>query len=265
MSLNTAAATLRVGKSVLLQPTSLTLKGGEITAICGPNGAGKTSLLRLLSADVRPSSGGVSLNGRELSQWRAQDRAQTLAVLPQHSSLNFAFAVEDVVALGRSPHASGRQRDQQIVSAALAAVDSGHLRGRCYTDLSGGEQQRVHLARVLAQIWQPSAHGERYLLLDEPTASLDLAHQALLLDVVKGFAAEGVGVCLVVHDLNLAARCADRLLLMRAGEVVASGPPAEVLTVAAVKAVFDVDVQLLAHPQSGAPLVIQNESDKKLR
>lgn len=258
MSLSTVAAALSVGNSVLLQPTNLTLKGGEITAICGPNGAGKTSLLRLLSADARPSSGGVSLNGRELSRWRVKERAQILAVLPQHSRLNFAFAVEDVVALGRSPHASGRQRDQQIVDAALAAVDSGHLRGRCYTDLSGGEQQRVHLARVLAQIWQPSVHGERHLILDEPTASLDLAHQALLLEVVKRFAVEGVAVCLVVHDLNLAARCADRLLLMRAGAVVASGTPSEVLTVEAVRAVFDVDAQLIAHPQSGVPLVLQS-------
>ncbi len=257
MALTTAAATLSVGKTMLLQPTDLTLKDGEITVICGPNGAGKTSLLRVLSADVRPTAGQVNFNGCPLAQWDARARAQSLAVLPQHSSLDFAFAVEDVVALGRTPHKSGYKRDKEIVGAALNAVDSAHLQTRTYTDLSGGEKQRVHLARVLAQVWEPSAYGDRHLILDEPSASLDLAHQALLLDVVKRFAAEGVGVCLVVHDLNLAARCADRLLLMRDGAIVASGVPAEVLTEAAVKAVFDVEVQLITHPQSGAPLVIQ--------
>ncbi len=257
MTLQTAAASLKAGEKTLLQATDLHLQGGEISAICGPNGAGKTSLLRVLSADAGPTEGQVHLNGRPLHAWDARLRAQTLAVLPQHSTLNFAFAVEDVVALGRTPHTSGYQRDKAIVGAALAAVDSTHLQGRRYTDLSGGEKQRVHLARVLAQIWEPSAQGDRHLLLDEPTASLDLAHQALLLEVVKRFAAEGVGVCLVVHDLNFAARCADRLLLMREGAIVASGSAQEVLTVATVEAVFDVEVQIMAHPQHGTPLVIQ--------
>ncbi|OUS11389.1 heme ABC transporter ATP-binding protein [Gammaproteobacteria bacterium 53_120_T64] len=257
MALRAEGVSLSLHGKTLLQATDFQLEAGTISAICGPNGAGKSSLLRLLSADIAPSSGRVSLNGRSLASWAPLARAQTLAVLPQHTALNFAFAVEEVVALGRTPHASGRRRDRQIVDAALRAMDSTHLRARCYTDLSGGEQQRVQLARVLAQLWEASPHGERHLLLDEPTASLDLAHQALVLEMVQDFAAQGVAVCLVVHDLNLAARCADRLLLMRDGAIVASGSPLEVLSEATLQAVFDVEVQVLTHPQRAVPLVVQ--------
>jgi len=196
------------------------------------------------------------LNGQALLSWPAGQRAQTLAVLPQHSSLEFAFAVQDVVALGRTPHNSGYQHDLRIVSAALAAVDGEHLLQRNYTELSGGEQQRVQLARVLAQLWEPSPHGDRHLLLDEPTASLDLAHQAVLLAALKDFAAQGVGICVVVHDLNLAARMADRILLMQGGAVVASGSPTEVLQVELIERVFGVSVELLAHPKRDTPLVV---------
>ncbi|MBL4780801.1 MAG: heme ABC transporter ATP-binding protein [Porticoccaceae bacterium] len=257
MALRAEGVSLSIHHKTLLQTTDFQLDGGEIVAICGPNGAGKSSLLRLLSGDVKPGTGRVSLNARSLASWAPRQRAQTLGVLPQHTNLSFAFAVEEVVALGRTPHASGRRRDQQIVDAALQAVASTHLRSRCYTDLSGGEQQRVQLARVLAQLWEPSPHGERFLLLDEPTASLDLAHQALVLDVVKEFAAQGVGICLVVHDLNLAARCADRLLLLREGGIAAAGSPVEVLTETTLQAVFDVQVQVFTHPQHTVPLVVQ--------
>ena len=256
MALCAEGASLKIHHKTLLQATDLQLAAGEITAICGPNGAGKTSLLRVLSGDASPSAGAVSLNSQPLASWTATDRAQTLAVLPQHSSLEFAFAVEDVVVLGRTPHNSGYRHDQQIVSAALAAVDGEQLRQRNYIELSGGEQQRVQLARVLAQLWESSPHGERHLLLDEPTASLDLAHQALLLAVLKDFAGQGVGICVVVHDLNLAARMADRLLIMQNGAIVASGSPAEVLQAELIARVFGVQVELIAHPKHETPLVV---------
>ena len=256
MALCAEGASLTIQHKTLLQATDVQLVAGEITAICGPNGAGKTSLLRVLAGDASLSSGRVCLNDQSLAHWAATDRAQTLAVLPQHSSLEFAFAVEDVVALGRTPHNSGSQHDSQVVSAALAAIDGEQLRQRNYMALSGGEQQRVQLARVLAQLWEPSPHGERHLLLDEPTASLDLAHQVLLLNVLKNFAAQGVGICVVVHDLNLAARMADRLLIMQNGSIVASGSPAEVLQAELIAHVFGVHVELVAHPKHEIPLVI---------
>lgn len=256
MALCAEGASLAIHHKSLLQATDLQLSAAEIAVICGPNGAGKTSLLRLLTGDANPSEGEVRLNGRALCHWEASARAQTLAVLPQHSSLEFAFAVEDVVALGRTPHNSGYRHDRQIVSAALAAVDGEQLQQRNYLELSGGEQQRVQLARVLAQLWEPSPHGERHLLLDEPTASLDLAHQALLLEVLQGFAAQGVGIGVVVHDLNLAARMADRLLIMQDGAVVASGSPTEVMQAELIARVFGVQVELHTHPKRDTPLVV---------
>ena len=158
--------------------------------------------------------------------------------------------------LGRTPHATGAARDAEIVREALAAVDGSYLAGRIYTELSGGEKQRVHLARVLAQVWEPLPEGERFLVLDEPTSSFDLAHQQLTLGIVRRLAGEGMGVLLVLHDLNLAARCADQLVLMQCGHVAAMGAPRDVLTEANIRDVFQVDAAVSEHPQDGSPLVI---------
>lgn len=178
----------------------------------GPNGAGKSSLLGALSGELSAHQGRVLLDQRELAQWEGMQRAQRLAVLPQASSLDFAFRVEEVVGLGRLPHQTGRIRDAQIVSAALAAADVGHLRDRSYLALSGGERQRVHLARVLAQLW-PGQEGQS-LLLDEPTSALDPLHQHVTLQAIRAFAEQGVAVLVILHDLNLAARYCDRVLLL---------------------------------------------------
>ncbi|MCB1703747.1 MAG: heme ABC transporter ATP-binding protein, partial [Halioglobus sp.] len=139
---------------------------------------------------------------------------------------------------------------------ALQAVDGDYLANRFYTQLSGGEKQRVHLARVLAQIWEPSLDGERYLVLDEPTSSFDLAHQQLTLEVVRNLAASGVGVLMVIHDLNLAARCADEMFLMQCGKQVISGTPQQVLQRDIIARVFQVEASIGVHPTSGTPLVI---------
>jgi iron complex transport system ATP-binding protein len=179
-----------------------------------------------------------------------------LAVLPQHSLLNFPFTAAEVVMLGRTPHDTGVARDREIVAQALSAVDGAYLAGRIYTQLSGGEKQRVHLARVLAQIWDASAEGERYLVLDEPTSSFDLAHQQLTLDVVRNLAQTGVGILMVIHDLNLAARCANRMCLMQYGRIVDCGTPDEVLKSETIKRVFGVEASIAVHPVSGTPLVI---------
>lgn len=161
------------------------------------------------------------LDQRELAQWEGMQRAQRLAVLPQASSLDFAFRVEEVVGLGRLPHQTGRSRDAQIVSAALAAADVGHLRDRSYLALSGGERQRVHLARVLAQLW-PGQEGQS-LLLDEPTSALDPLHQHVTLQAIRAFAEQGVAVLVILHDLNLAARYCDRVLLLEGAALILWG------------------------------------------
>lgn len=244
------------GRRRLFRGLNATLAPGQLLRVTGANGAGKTSLLRILCGELAPQPGAVELAGRPLGDWQPVARARALAVLPQHSVLSFPFTAQEVVQLGRIPHATGASRDAQIVELALRRVDCDYLAQRDYTRLSGGEKQRVQLARVLAQIWEPAAGGERYLLLDEPTASFDLAHQRMTLDIVRELAGAGVGVLMVLHDLNLAARCADHMVLLQCGRIAAAGHPREVLTPEVIRGVFAVDASIGTHPVSGTPLVI---------
>ncbi len=203
---------------------------GKVTAILGANGAGKSTLLRVLSGDLRPDDGTVKLDRRTLAEWNSGDLARRRAVVPQSSQLNFPFTVLEVILQGRAPHLEGRERgvDEQAALAALEAVDLGRWAGRDYTTLSGGERQRVHLARALAQVG--SAGEGRWLLLDEPTSSLDLRHQHDILRIVRRFADSGGCVVVVLHDLNLCARYADKVCLLHYGRVLGSGDAAAVMT-----------------------------------
>lgn len=245
---------LRRGSNDVLHGIDLHVRSGQVLGVLGPNGAGKSSLLGVLCGELAASQGQVRLQGRPLADWPGQARARRLAVLPQVSSLGFAFGVEEVVGLGRLPHASGRQRDREIVEAALHAADAWHLVARNYLALSGGERQRVHLARVLAQLW-PGEQGST-LLLDEPTSMLDPLHQHTTLQAVRRFADQGAAVLVILHDLNLAARYCDRILLLEQGRSHALGTPQQVLTPEALKAVFGIDVLVQAHPERGHPLII---------
>ena len=240
----------------LLRNIDLTLESGKVNVLVGPNGAGKSSLLRVLTGEIKPSKGDVRINQQQLNDWSMQDRASLLAVLPQHSDLNFPFTAAEVVGLGRIPHKTGYAKDQAIIAEALALVDASYLQRRLYTQMSGGEKQRVQLARVLAQIWEPSELGEQFLVLDEPTAAFDLSHQQLTLSIVRQFAARGVGVLMVLHDLNLAARCADNLVVVNGGSIEALGAPDEVLTKELIYKVFDVQTVIAKHPVADTPLVI---------
>lgn len=239
----------------LLRDIDLCVEPGKVTAIIGPNGAGKTSLLRLLTGEQRPTAGNIALSGRPLGDWSPTQLARVMAVLPQSSRLDFPFTAREVVMMGRIPHATGLVRDTVIVDAALAAVDGSYLDKRFYTHMSGGEKQRVQLARVLAQIWEPVTDA-RVLILDEPTSSFDLAHQQLTITNMRSFAAQGVGVLVVIHDLNMAARCADQLLVLSCGRIAAFGSPQQVLTATTIKQVFNVDVSIGINPLTGTPLVI---------
>ncbi|MBC3478977.1 heme ABC transporter ATP-binding protein [Pseudomonas sp. SWRI59] len=245
---------LRRGSNEVLHDVHLQLTPGQVVGVLGPNGAGKSSLLGVLCGELAPGQGRVTLQGRPLTDWAGQARAQRLAVLPQVSSLGFSFRVEEVVAMGRMPHGSGQLRDAEIVEAALRAADAWHLLGRSYLALSGGERQRVHLARVLAQLW-PGEQGTT-LLLDEPTSMLDPLHQHTTLQAVRRFADRGAAVLVILHDLNLAARYCDRILLLEQGRCHALASPQEVLTPGALKAVFGIDVLVQAHPERGHPLII---------
>lgn len=246
--------TQRIGDATVLREVSLAVAPGTLHAVLGPNGAGKSTLLGLLAGDHRARAGTVHFNGRALADWPLPQLARLRAVLPQHHQLSFAFPVEDVVALGRLPApARDPAGERAIIEAALRATAADHLRERSYTALSGGERARVQLARVLAQIWEPSPEGKRLLLLDEPTANLDLAHQHHCLRVARTFAAQDAAVIAVLHDPNLVFAYADRVTLMCCGEVVADGTPAETLTTANLQRVYGVPVEL--HTAAGTPWV----------
>lgn len=256
MSLEGHHLTYRIGGKALVEDVSVKIAPGEIVAIVGANGAGKSTLLKLLCGDLKVEHGGVTLADKPLNQWRKRDLARVRAVLPQTSPLSFGFTAFEVVLMGRSPHVQGIEQpeDMAIIQAALAAARVEHLAHRSYLTLSGGEQQRVQLARVLAQIWEDT--GARYLLLDEPTNNLDLAHQHGTLNIASEFAQRGVGVLTILHDLNLAAQYADHILIMKTGRALAYGTPNAVFTQAIIRDAFDMAVTIAPHPSLGCPLVI---------
>lgn len=240
----------------ILRDIDLSISAGKVTAIVGPNGAGKSTLIKTLCGEIVPSVGQIVLNGQNLSLWSLQHRALMMSVLPQQSRLDFPFTASEVVSLGRIPHKTGLLRDTEIVAEALALVDAAYLTGRFFTQMSGGEKQRVQLARVLSQIWEPCDLGEQFLILDEPTSALDLSHQQLTASLVSQLAQRGVGVLVVVHDLNLAASCADQVVVLNEGKVAAMGTPEQVFTKQLITDVFAIDPLIQPHPISGKPLVL---------
>lgn len=246
------------GHRPLVEDVSVIVKPGEVHAIVGANGAGKSTLLKLITGDLLPSQGEVWLNGTPLKQWKKRDRAQLRAILPQSTLLSFGFTVLEVVLMGRIPHVRGKEtpQDYAIAREALEATHTDHLADRIYTSLSGGEQQRVQLARVLAQIWNNETNQPRYLLLDEPTNSLDLAHQHATLVIARSFAAQGVGVLAILHDLNLVGQYADYVVMMKAGRSIASGSPEKVLEPKLIREAFNIDVMVAMHPKLNRPYII---------
>jgi iron complex transport system ATP-binding protein len=244
----TDSVSLRRGARLVLDQVSCAALPGRVLAVLGPNGAGKSTLLRLLAGDFRPAAGSVTFAGRPLSAWSVGEIALRRAVVAQHSDLAFPFTVGEVVRLGRTPH-PGRgdaPADHAAAARALAAVDLSDRAAQSYPTLSGGERQRVHFARALAQL-DCAPSGPRALLLDEPTASLDLAHQHSVLGLARDLARrENIAVFAVLHDLNLALAYADDLLALVAGRMVAAGPITTTLTTALVREVFGIHATL--HP-----------------
>lgn len=243
---------LAIEDNQLLKAVNLNVSAGELVVILGPNGAGKSSLLKVACGEITPSGGEVNYLGRSLPQLPLLEKAQKMAVLPQQSTLDFSFTVREVVALGRTPHSTGVSIDSDIVSQAIRLMDVERFTHHAYTHLSGGEKQRVQLARVLAQAW-----GEQGLLmLDEPTSALDFAHQQQVMSILKQRTAQGNAVLMVLHDLNLAASFADKIILMADGEICASGTPDEVLRESVLAAVFGLHFYPVIHPETGKRLFL---------
>lgn len=237
----------------LINDVSLQITRGEMVAIIGPNGAGKSTLLRLLTGYLSPSNGECRLMGRNLTSWQPRELARTRAVMRQYSNLAFPFSVNEVIQMGRAPY--GVAQNRQALEEVMAQTDCLSLAQRDYRALSGGEQQRVQLARVLAQLWQPEP-TPRWLFLDEPTSALDLYHQQHTLRLLRQLTnQEPLAVCCVLHDLNLAALYADRILLLAQGELVACGTPEEVLNTKTLTRWYQADLGISRHPESALPQV----------
>lgn len=238
----------------LLHPLHGELLAGQVTAIVGPNGAGKSTLLSLLCGSNLPTQGTVALDGRALTTWPHASLARRRAVLAQDNAVAFNHSVHEVVALGRYPHRLCPSRQEHtIVQQAMAHAGVASMAQRGIHSLSGGERARVHFARVLAQVWEAPRQGSRWLFLDEPTAALDLRHQTDLLQRARDWATgQGVGVVAVVHDLNLALRYADRVLVLQHGHCVADGAPVQVLTPGLLASVWGVEAWRTTTP-AGEP------------
>jgi len=253
-------ATYRVKRIALVRDVSVRVEPGLVTAIVGPNGAGKSTVVRLLSGELRPAGGEARLDGKDLRRFSHRALAERRAVVAQRSELAFDFAVLDVVLLGRHPFNGGypSNADRWLALSALERVGLGAFVERGYTSLSGGERQRVQIARSLVQL--AGRNDERPVprtwLLDEPTSALDLRHQHRLMALCREHAAAGSGVCVVLHDLNLALRYADRVVLMRAGEVFAAGEVESVLTSKNLQAVYEVDADVVPLPPTYVPQLV---------
>jgi iron complex transport system ATP-binding protein len=244
-----------LGRSIV-DDVSLDVASGELVALVGPNGAGKSTFFRLLAGEISPRTGTIEVAGLPVGESSSRALARVRAVMPQESVPGFSFDAGEVVSLGRLPHSEGEisLQDEAIARLAMQATGTLELHDRAFPRLSGGERQRVNAARVFAQVWESSLG--RTVLLDEPTASLDLAHQHEVLALAQRFAREGCAVVCVLHDLNLAARYADRMVVMHGGRLVAVGRPRDVLTVELLADVFAVEAVVLAHAVHAFPLVV---------
>ena len=241
------------GESTILQDVSLHASQGELIAILGPNGAGKSTLLGVLAGDLIPNSGTVSFGEEQISSLTKRELAQRRAVLPQQVTVSFPFSVEEVVEMGRGPKQTGA--DQDLIEMAMKRVDVLEMRTRLYRSLSIGEQARVSMARILAQ-------DTPLLLLDEPTAVLDIGQQEKLMRIVRSLVDDGRTVIAVFHDLNVAMSFADRVVLLQRGKQVAIGAPRETMTAETLSNIYEHKIDVITVNDDTGPVVIPSPRDR---
>lgn len=241
------------GSRKVLDNINIDIRAGEVTTLLGPNGAGKSTLLKLLCGEI-PSQNNIRYFGKPRSQWQPADLAKHLGMLPQHSTLSFPFLAKEVVELGAIPLNIPNKSTQRIAQKYMQMTDVSHLKERLYPSLSGGEKQRLHLARVLVQLDQ--ADENKILMLDEPTSALDLAHQHNTLKIARKLADENnTAVVVVLHDLNLAAQYSDRLIVLHDGKLVCDDSPWKALKPEMIKRVYGYDSIVASHPTLDFPLI----------
>lgn len=246
------------GKKQILNHINLQAKSGALTIIIGPNGSGKSTFIKALSGEI-PYSGKITLNGHDVCKTKTSEMAKMRAVLPQTTILAFPFLVHEVVALGLSVNQCTISQNelQNLTQKALERVGLADYSNQYYHQLSGGEQARVQLARVLCQIWEPVCNGiSRWMILDEPIASLDIQHQLVVMDIAKNFARCGGGVLAVLHDLNLASHYADKIILLKQGEIYCEGNAATVLTTQNLRDVYHCALNVSELPKEDVPFIL---------
>ncbi|WOJ96198.1 heme ABC transporter ATP-binding protein [Congregibacter brevis] len=251
-------ASLRLAADTVLDNLSFTVASGEILGIAGSNGAGKSSLLRLSCCEHSPSSGRVIFGDEDLASMAPKKRARRMAVLPQAMSLQFDFTVRQVVALGRSPHGDLGGNGEEVIERTMDTCQIRALSDRSYQSLSGGEKQRTQLARVLTQLL-PSDRQEdlagQLLILDEPTSALDVRYQESFLRIIRNLRDRGCAVLLVMHDINLLSRCADKLMLLKSGKILSIGSTKEQLNNASLSEVFSFPIKTMNRDGDALPFV----------
>lgn len=252
---------VRLGRKTILDGVAFTAEAGTFTAIVGPNGSGKTTLMRAITGEIG-TTGKVRLNGHDIHTARPWELAAIRGVLPQATVLAFPFTVLEVVRMGLEAGLHGA--DRSIVASALELVDLAGYGSRFFQELSGGEQQRVQLARVLAQVWAPVADGRPcWLFLDEPVASLDIGHQLAVMQLAQNYVKRGGGVIAVMHDLNLTSMYADCVNLMQQGRIVASGPVAEVFTDAHLSGAYQCKLRVNTPPRTGQTFLLPHAANQE--
>lgn len=250
----------RVRDKIILQDVNLTIQPGEFTAIVGPNGAGKSTLLKALSYEHTSFQGEVKINGKSAKSYSAKSLSLIRAVLPQSSNVQFAFTAEQVVQLGRHAHRSAKTENQKIVEEVMELTSTKEFVHRNYMTLSGGEKQRVQLARVLAQVWEETLYP-RYILLDEPTSNMDIAQQQQMFHLAKLACKRNIGVMAIVHDLNQAVQFADKLYFLREGKITASGDARNVFTKSNIEETFCCRVNVYHDPCNNCPYIIPERTE----
>ena len=233
-----------IGKKNILSNCSLQIEPGKFTAVVGPNGAGKTTLLKILSGETKKYSGEVKLNGKTIQGLKNHELSKLRSILPQHTVVNFPFTIEQVIEIGRYAFKDTNAEKEKVINQAIELTGLDKYRGRQYQTLSGGEKQRVQMARVIAQLLHNSP-DPKYLLLDEPTSSLDLAQQHALLNLAKKQCDRHIGVLAILHDLNLAIQYADDILFLKNGKTVAYGACEDVATSEVIEETFSHPVKLI--------------------
>jgi len=247
-----------VGAKNILNNISIQFLPGTCNLIIGPNGSGKSTLIKLLSGELNNYDGRVMYNGADIKTFTKLRLAASRAVLSQQTELSFPMTVEEVVMLGRNPHFefNPTKKDLEIVKEVINLLDLNSFILRNYQSLSGGEKQRVHYARVLAQIWESPNGEQRYLFLDEPLNNLDIYYQEHFLKMAVSLLNETTTLIGVVHDINIALRYANQLSFLKEGAIIKNGAPAKIVDAILIKEVFNVDTQVMAHPSSGKPVII---------